>query len=149
MLLGLLTATVGAAGCATDYEGTRETAADRARAFAHAAEDRLVDVASTDALTGSALLTAVAQAVPEDEAVIYGLEQVDDDTVTVRAAFDGSAQSGGGGSYYSFLARVCAQFVVTSGADPDVLTADTECDQADLDAVGKVAGANEVITFDD
>jgi hypothetical protein len=145
-----------AAGCGlaegTDRDGTRERAVEQALTTARYTDENLVDLISADDRpTGRALLTAVAGAVPDSpgETFVYGLELVDDDTALLAVAVDGYDQSGTGNEYYDFRARVCLRFLVSSGDAPEVEAEDDDCRQEDLDAVGRVPAADEVVGYDD
>jgi hypothetical protein len=141
---------VVATACATNSERTRDRAVEQARSGAHAAVDQLEDVFSVDhAPTGDRLLAAAQEAVPDrgDGAIIYRSEQVDDDTVRLGVAFDGYVQSGGGDGYFAFRARVCLELTVTSGDGVEV--EDADCRQEELDAVGLVEQALEVVPYED
>lgn len=148
---------VGAvAGCGlhlgTDRAGVRDRAVDEARTTVGYLEERLEAIASADdGPTGRRLLASVQEVMPDDpgEVRVYQLDQPDERTVRLDVAVDGQDESGGGGSYYSFRARVCVRFVVVAGDDPEVGAEDIECRQEDLErALGKVPAPNEVVPYD-
>ena len=139
------------AGCGwtTDYAGDRDRA--RARASAEHARSNLGElVESSTPPTGPGLLNAVREAIPEefDKVVVFDQELITDETARIGVAFDGVSQSGGGGTYNSFRARVCAEFTVTGGSDPELDTQDTACGDRSDDGARTLPAA-QVVSLDD
>ena len=142
----------GTASCGTDYDGTEERASDIARASARAGEATLAEVVSgPNAPTGEALVQAVRDQVPDSPGRIVPFEvtPISDDEVSVKVAFDGHDESGGGGTYYQFLARLCVEYRVRGGDDPGVTTADTRCSPELLEPTGPTQKADRTIGLDD
>jgi hypothetical protein len=151
-VLGLLSAGAILTGCGTDYEGTEERAAERARGWARAVEESLAEVASrNDAPTGQALVEAVRDIVPaySGHAVTFELSLLSDVEASLKMAFDGSAESGGGGTYYQFLARLCVEYRVRPGADEPVTVSDTRCPRELLEPTGPTQKADRIISLED
>ncbi|MBK4347303.1 hypothetical protein [Lacisediminihabitans changchengi] len=74
-------------------------------------------------------VTAAEPAVPESyesDAMIYGAT-VDGQEITVRAAFRGHGETGGGWSYKSANQVLCVTFTVLTGTDVRVDIADDHC----------------------
>lgn len=143
---------LAAAGCTTDHDGARDRAVERALAGAKDAEAQLEDmVEAPDLPRGDGLLEAVRQEVPDDfgNVLTFSQDVVSDETVKVEVAFDGHDQSGSGGTYLDFTARVCVEFTVTTGVSPGLTTRDTACDQAYFDRTRWLGAAGEVVSVDD
>ena len=139
-------------GCGTDYDGTEARAAEQARETARAVEKTLTEVVLVaDPPTGQLLVDAVRQNVPDSygRIQIFDLSQLDEDEVSLKVAFDGSAESGGGGTYYQFLARLCVEYRVRSGADPGVTVEDTRCSPELLEPTGPTQKADRTIGLED
>jgi hypothetical protein len=143
----------GTASCGTDYEGTEERAAESARASARAVEESLagVVVSGEEAPIGEALLQAVREQIPDSSGriVLFDLAAISDDEVSVKVAFDGLAESGGGGTYYRFLARLCVEYRVRGGDAHRVTTADTRCSPELLEPTGPTQKADRTIGLED
>jgi hypothetical protein len=69
--------------------------------------------------------------------------------VKVKVAFDGSDESGTGGAYLSYTARVCVEFTVTSGDDAGLETRDTACDDDYINRTRWLGRAGEVVSIND
>ncbi|WP_269168045.1 hypothetical protein [Modestobacter sp. VKM Ac-2977] len=143
---------LAAAGCTTDHDGARDRAVEQVLAGANDAKAQLEDlVEAPDLPRGDGLLDAVRQEVPDDygNVLTFSQDVVSDETVKVKVAFDGHDQSGSGGTYLDFTARVCVEFTVTTGMSPGLTTRDTACDQAYFDRTRWLGAAGEVVSIED
>lgn len=85
-------------------------------------------VASTEAPRGRALLSTVRRQIQDVPDLVYVIDsQASGEDVRLRVAFDGSDESGGGGTYYRFVARLCVEYRITGGPDASVTVQDTRC----------------------
>jgi hypothetical protein len=140
------------AGCGTDYEGTEDRAADRAREWARSTQEALADaVAANGEVEGQALLDLVGETVQDRQRHVttFGLALESADEAILGVAFDGRAESGGGGTYYQFLARLCVEYRVRPSADEPVTAADTRCPQELLEPTGPTQKADRTISLAD
>jgi hypothetical protein len=140
------------AACGTDRQGTEDRAAEEARTTAQAVQDALLDVVEVPGPpTGNALLSAVQAQVQDstDRIYVFGSELVDEDVVHLDVAFDGFDESGGGGSAYQFLARLCVEYEIRSGEDPGVTVSDTRCSEDLLEPTGPTHKADRTIGLED
>jgi hypothetical protein len=139
-------------GCGTDYQGTRAAAETSAAARAYDLEDALDHlVADGTAPTGEGLLSLIQDEFPDSPGVValYRGDVRPDGSVRISAALDGSAFSGGGGTYTDYLARVCVEYRVRGGQHPDVDMSDTRCSDDLLEPTGPTQRADATVTLDD
>lgn len=104
-----------------------------------------------DAPTGAALVAAVQREVPDDvnRIDLYEVTLVSPEEATVRVAFDGVAETGGGLDYERVEVRLCVEYVVvTSASGRGVSMSDTECSQELIEGSGPTRKPDRVITLD-
>ena len=139
-----------ASACGTDYEGTQQRAADDARSLARSVERQLEDlVTAGDAPREGELLTAVRQQVTYIPDLVYVIEsRAVDDGVRLRVAFDGTDESGGGGTYYRFVARLCVEYRIVGGRGAGVTVEDASCPEELLNPRAPTPAADGTVSLD-
>lgn len=143
-LVGSVASVLALVGCAPDLQDAADRADALARGNATRAEARLVALSTSSPVPqGEELLAAVREAVPNvrDAVAVFEAELVDEDTVALGVAFDGSVQGNETGIYYSSQSRVCVEMVVTAGDGAAVDVQDTPCDEKALASLGEYVPA--------